>query len=51
MGNVDITSISGLFAKLMDIVKAILAALKEGEASSIIGIIGGFFNAGNGDDE
>ena len=51
MGNVDITNIIGLFAKLLDIVKAILAALKEGEASSIIGIIGGFFNPATGDDD
>ena len=51
MGDTSITDISGLFARLMEIVKSILDALREGEASSIIGLIGGFFNAGAGDDD
>ena len=40
MDNFDFAS---LIEQLLNLIKDVLAALSEGEASSIIGIIGGFF--------
>ena len=40
LDNFDFAS---LIEQLLNLIKDVLAALSEGEASSIIGIIGGFF--------